>query len=184
MKQFIVSAILVSFVLVLTVPMRAEDKVVHKYVGVTICAPCHKAEKAGKQFDIWKGSKHADAFNALTTPKADELAKAKGLKTAAKESPECLKCHVTGYGEDAKVFAASFKQTDGVQCETCHGAGSDYKTMSLMKDKDKAIAAGLTIFKDDPKLCVKCHNEGSPTHKEFKYEDAWGKIKHPMPKKG
>lgn len=162
----------------------AQEKSPHKYIGVISCAPCHKSEKQGKQYDIWKSSKHAEAFHTLETPKADSIAKAKGLKTVAKESPECLKCHVTAYGVDAKLIAASFKQSDGVQCETCHGPGSDYKAISVMKDKKKALAAGMTIYKDDPKLCTKCHNIESPSYKEFKYDEFWAKIKHPIPKKG
>jgi cytochrome c peroxidase len=75
---------------------------------------------------------------------------------------------------------------DGVQCENCHGAGSGYKTMAIMKDHAKAVAAGMTDFKDDAakeKLCVTCHNDKSPTHKEFKFKEMWDKIKHPRPKK-
>ncbi|MDE3058043.1 MAG: cytochrome c family protein [Bacteroidota bacterium] len=151
----------------------------HKYVGVKICSMCHKTEKQGNQFGIWQASKHAEAFKTLQTDKANEIAKAKGLKTAAAESPECLKCHVTGYGSEAKM--PTFKQEDGVQCEACHGPGSDYKVMSIMKDQKKAIAAGLVIAKDDPKLCTKCHNEESPTFKSFDYKVAWAKIKHPVP---
>lgn len=184
MRNSILAVLLILGILLVGTQGFAQDKAAHKYVGVSMCAPCHKAEKQGKQYDIWKASKHSEAFNALATPKADSIAKAKGLKTAAKASPECLKCHTTAADANASMIAASFKQSDGVQCETCHGPGSDYKSISVMKDKEKAIAAGLTIFKDDPKLCTKCHNSDSPTFKEFKYDEMWGKIKHSIPKKG
>ena len=58
--------------------------------------------------------------------------------------------------------------------------------MTIMKDKAKAVAAGLTDFKDDAakeKLCKTCHNEKSPTYKEFKFKDMWAKIAHMRPKK-
>ena len=184
MKTSRLSFFLMVLVLLSSMSGIAQDKAVHKYVGVQMCAPCHKTEKQGKQYDIWKGSKHAEAFHALETPSADSIARAKGLKTAAKESPECLRCHVTGYAVEAKSVATAIKPTDGVQCETCHGPGSNYKSLSVMKDRQKAIAAGLTIFKDDPKLCTKCHNAESPTFKGFKYDEYWSKIKHPLPKKG
>ena len=184
MRKSILAILLIIPILFLGVQGIAQEKSTHKFVGVVSCAPCHKSEKQGKQFDIWKSSGHAQAFHTLETPKADSIAKAKGLKTAAKESPECLKCHVTANGVDAKLIAASFKQVDGVQCETCHGPGSDYKAISVMKDKAKAIAAGLTIYKDDPKLCTTCHSKESPTFKGFKYEEHWAKIKHSIPKKG
>ena len=166
--------------LMYAIPAMAQ----HKYVGVSMCAMCHKTEKAGKQFDIWKGSKHSQAFVTLTTDKANEIAKAKGLTKPAAESPECLKCHVAGYGLDAALFDKKFDAKDGVQCEVCHGPGSDYKSVTVMKDKEKAIAAGLNISKDDPKLCEKCHNSESPSFKEFNYKEMWNKIKHPVPPKG
>lgn len=149
----------------------------HKYVGVKMCKMCHQTEKQGKQFDIWSKTKHAEAYKVLTEAKAAEVAKAKGLKKPANESPECLECHAIT--ADEKLIP------DGVQCERCHGAGSDYKNMAVMKDKDKAIAAGLSDFKDKAtieKLCRTCHNEKSPSYKEFKFEEMWAKIKHPIPK--
>ena len=148
-----------------------------KYVGVKMCKICHQSEKQGKQFDVWQKSKHAIAFQTLSTPEADSIAKEKGLKKPAAESPECLECHAIT--TDVKLMP------DGVQCERCHGAGSAYKSMSIMKNKVKAIEAGLTNFKDDKtieKLCKSCHNEKSPTQKEFKFKEMWPKIKHPIPK--
>jgi nitrate/TMAO reductase-like tetraheme cytochrome c subunit len=84
-----------------------------------------------------------------------------------------VKCHVTGYGEDA-LFTESFVKTDGVQCESCHGAGSDYLSLSVMKDRAKAIAQGLII--PTKELCVKCHNPESPNYKEFNYDEYSKKI--------
>ncbi len=156
----------------------------NKYVGQKVCAPCHKMEKSGNQFAVWQKSKHAEAFKALQTPKADEIAKSKGLKTAAAESPECLQCHTLA--AEAKLLEKTVDIKDGVQCENCHGAGSGYKSMAVMKDEAKAIAAGLTAFKDEAAMeakCKTCHNEKSPTHKEFKFKESWEKIKHAVPKK-
>jgi hypothetical protein len=149
----------------------------HKYVGTKTCKMCHQSEKQGKQFDIWQKSKHADAFKTLSTQKALDLAKAKGLKKTAAESPECLECHAIT--AEAKLIP------DGVQCESCHGAGADYKNMAIMKDKKKAVAAGLTEFKDKvavAKACKSCHNTKSPTFTGFKFEEMWAKIQHPIPK--
>jgi hypothetical protein len=149
----------------------------NKFVGVKMCKPCHSTEKQGKQFDIWSKSKHAEAYKALATPAADEIAKKKGLSKPAAESPECLECH--GIASDPVLVK------DGVQCENCHGAGSGYKSMAVMKDKAKAYAAGLNEFKDAAaveKLCKTCHNEKSPTNKEFKFKEMLAKIAHPIPK--
>ncbi|GBD88915.1 perchlorate reductase subunit gamma precursor [bacterium BMS3Abin03] len=152
----------------------------HSYVGVKTCGMCHRSEKSGNQLGIWKNSQHSKAFETLLTEKADKVAKDKGLKTKASESPECLKCHVTGYNVDASLLGKKFKMEDGVQCETCHGPGSDYKKKSIMEDKDKAIANGLLLYKKPEELCIKCHNEESPFYKEFKFTEFWDKIKHPI----
>ncbi|HLE32565.1 MAG TPA: multiheme c-type cytochrome [Bacteroidota bacterium] len=155
----------------------------NQYVGVKMCSPCHKTDKQGKQFDVWQKSRHSGAYKTLTTPKANEIAKAKGFSTAAAETKECLECHsVTG---DAKLFAKTFDVKDGVQCEKCHNAGSAYKTLTIMKDKAKSVAAGLHEFKDEAAIeafCKTCHNEKSPTFKEFKFKEQWDSIKHPVPK--
>ena len=175
MKKLADVAIVVALLIFFVMPSVAQ----HKYVGVTMCSVCHKTEKQGKQSDIWKASKHASAFKTLESPKAEEVAKAKGLKVKASEAPECLECHVTAYGED-KAITGSLKPQDGIQCEACHGPGSEYKSIPVMKDHAKAEAAGLIVAKDDAKLCTKCHNSKSPTFKEFKYKEAWDKIKHPI----
>lgn len=183
MKSFSLLLSVCICLLVATTAGASFEK--NKYVGVKMCKACHSSEKQGKQFDIWSKSGHAGAYKTLTTAKADEIAKGKGLKTKAVESPECLTCHTIT--AEAAQLDKSFDVKDGVQCETCHGAGSAYKNMAIMKDKAKAVAAGLIMPENDAateKFCVTCHNEKSPTHKEFKFKTMWDKIKHPVPKKG
>jgi cytochrome c5 len=175
--------VLVAFVGLLAMPGFAEEKAPNKYVGVKTCSMCHKADAKGNQFAVWQKSKHAEAFKSLTSEKAAAIAKTKGLKKPASESPECLDCHTGKI--DAKLAEKTFDPKDGVQCEACHSAGSAYKSMAIMKDKAKAIAAGLTEFKDEAaieKYCKTCHNEKSPTFKEFKFKEMWGKVKHPIKK--
>ena len=124
-------------ILVLVVGFSAQADA-NKYVGVKMCSMCHKADKTGNQFAIWQKSAHAGAYKTLTGEKAAAIAKTKNLKNAA-EASECLECHGA---VDAKLVG-TYDVKDGVQCETCHGPGSAYKTMATMKDKAKAIAAGL-----------------------------------------
>jgi hypothetical protein len=183
MKHTIVVLILIAFVLMLTVAGLAEEKTANKFVGVKACSMCHKSDAKGNQFKIWSESKHSKAFVSLSSDAAAKIAKEKGLKKPASESPECLDCH-TGK-VDMRLADKSFDPKDGVQCEACHGAGSAYKAMPVMKDKAKAIAAGLNEFKDDAaieKYCKTCHNEKSPTFKEFKFKEMWAKVKHPIKK--
>lgn len=105
-----------------------------------------------KQYKVWEATKHAKAFDSL--------------KPEEQKQEKCSKCHTTGP-------QAQFK---GVQCEACHGPGSEYKAIPIMKDKAKAVAAGLVIPNEE--TCKKCHNSESPTFKGFDFKTAWEKIKH------
>ncbi len=153
----------------------------NKYVGVKKCAMCHKAANLGAAYTIWEKTAHAQGFMVLKSKAADDIAKKKGLKTAAAESPECLKCHVTGAGTAPGVV-----KEEGVTCEACHGAAEKYLMIHNKKDeasKAKAKEAGFVMDAQNGKLCEGCHNAQSPTFKGFKFAESWAKIKHEMPKK-
>lgn len=154
----------------------------HTYIGAEACAMCHKTEKQGSQLSIWQNSKHSKAFETLKTEKANQIAKEKGFQTPAAETPQCLKCHVTGFGLEASMLGKKFKVEDGVQCETCHGPGSDYKDMKVMKDKDLAVKNGLVVHEKLETLCISCHNSDSPTFDSLNVVESWEKIKHSVPK--
>jgi hypothetical protein len=165
---------------------KAKAAEAAKFQGMLIgsgkCKICHKTEKQGRQYVIWSESAHAKAYTTLASEAALAVAKQKGIADPQKAA-ECLACHATqaflgkGVQLDPK---GSYTDEEGVGCEACHGPGSEYKSMSVMKDRQKAIAAGLMI--GDADLCVKCHNEKSPTYKEFKFEERWAQIAHPVPK--
>ncbi len=137
----------------------------HEYQGLKKCGMCHKGEKKGNILEGWEAGPHAKAYQTL-------------VDAGEQENAECLRCHVTGYGEDA-ALTAKLDVTEGVTCEACHGAGADYGKMSTMKDHDAAVAAGLVA---NPKEhCTDCHNPDSPTYKEFHLEERWEEIKHSIP---
>jgi len=164
----------------------------HLYVGVSKCKSCHKKEAIGNQYGVWSDTKHAKAFETLGTDKAKEWASKKGISDP-QASEKCLKCHLTAYGVPAagldKSFAKDTKK--GVQCESCHGPGKDYKKKKTMADRDKAKSKGLIIPTEE--TCTKCHNDESPawdaaryTTKDgkkvgFDFEQAKKEIEHPVP---
>ncbi len=169
--------VLFSFAVVMSI--NAQNK--NSFIGADACGMCHKTEKQGKQLDIWKQSKHSQAFKTLQTEKANEIAKGLGHTTPAAETQACLKCHVSGHDVDKSLLGAKFKMEDGVQCETCHGAGSGYKDMKVMKSREESIAKGLIVHEKLENFCVSCHNSESPTFKEINITEAWDKIKHSVP---
>ena len=137
-----------------------------KYVGAVKCKMCHNKAEKGEQYNKWLAGPHAKAMAAL---KGDEA-----------KNPKCLKCHSTAASVD-QGLVATITVEECVSCESCHGAGSAYKTSTIMKDKAKAIAAGLIM--PDEKLCRKCHNPESPNYKEFNFKTFSAKIAHLNPDK-
>ena len=129
-------------------------------------APCATRRKSRVASSPPGRNQHSKAYATLTTQAANDIAKAKGITTPAAEAPACLKCH-------AIVGDAKADVKDGVQCESCHGAGADYKAMGVMKVKADAIAKGMMAFPDKAAIeamCKNCHNEQSPTAKPFNFE--------------
>ncbi len=116
------------------------------YLGEKNCRRCHEAE-----YEMYSAQKHAEAFATLTKNQRDS-------------SPECLPCHVVGYGQPGGFSA---KQTTpdlvNVQCENCHGMGTKHP------EKGNAAVVG-------PEVCLTCHtHEQNP---EFDYDQALTHIVH------
>ena len=172
-----------------TNPVAAE----RNFVGAKKCKVCHGKELMGDQHAAWRMGPHGQAFTSLYTTRASEIAKRMGLSTAANTSPECLSCHSTADRIDQARAAYEVKREDGVQCESCHGPGHEYRKKKIMSDRKKSEAAGLWRADRDPSICVKCHNADSPTfdenrytladgsHAGFDFEQARERIAHPIP---
>lgn len=135
------------------------------YVGAKKCKACHL-----KQFKSWEQTKMAKSF---------ELLKA-GLHTDAKKKAnldpqkdythdeKCLPCHTTGDGKPGGfVSLEKTPELVGVQCESCHGPGSEYLKEGGMTIKNKEykraelLKAGLVIPNGDTCMSI-CHNNKSP----------------------
>jgi predicted CxxxxCH...CXXCH cytochrome family protein len=164
--KLVVPLIVLLLILFTTFLIGATE---HSYVGIKFCKMCHQGEKNGSIYEKWQASKHSQATaNMLKSPDKAE---------------KCFNCHSTGYGKggyDTAVNDTTGK-FDGVQCEACHGPGSDYKKMDIMKDKQKSIANGLIMPK--PEDCKNCHNNSYHKDMKFDYATAWPKIEHKVPAK-
>lgn len=112
----------------------------YTYTGSEACATCHPA-----QHDNWLQSAHAGAYKTL----AD---KGRNFDT------ECLSCHTTGYGETGgyDVSQADTSPLLGVQCESCHGPGSNHKEK------------GTILRTVGPDVCVSCHAEKHSPRFDYK----------------
>jgi len=136
----------------------------YTYVGSGKCKMCHKGDKKGNVWEKWEASAHSKAFETLK-------------KKGEEKNPKCLECHTTAFDKGGyKIGDAEAANFEGVGCESCHGAGSDYKKMSVMKDHAQSVAAGLAV--PNEATCTKCHNKNSPTFKGFDFAEYSKKISH------
>ncbi|MBU8870601.1 MAG: hypothetical protein KOO60_07045 [Gemmatimonadales bacterium] len=110
------------------------------------CMGCHE-----EAWQVYAKSGHKRAFVTLRN---------KGQNF----EPECLSCHTTGYmHKNGYSDQRPFNHLVNVQCEACHGYGSEH-------NRD---GKWVTRAKDS---CVICHDkENSPN---FDYATYWEKIKH------
>lgn len=77
-----------------------------------------------------------------------------GLKRIGSE--DCGDCHDVQY--DSWVKDPHGTRTPPLDCESCHGPGSEYKAKAVMEDPARARAAGLVI--PDKDFCAQCHKKG------------------------
>jgi hypothetical protein len=154
------------------------------FVGAQTCGGCHEGPAAGHQFSKWRLSAHARAYAVLGLPESKEIVRLSGLTEDPYKSRMCLGCHATAADAEEWERAEDFHLEDGLQCEVCHGAGSEYSTEEIMRDRAQALAHGLRIpTKED---CLMCHrakgSHDAVLKKEpFDLEQAWQAIAHPTP---
>lgn len=184
MRKLTIRLIFASMFMFLVANVGIGQDKTFKYEGANQCKMCHNSPKKGAQFTKWSETAHSKAYVNLASPEAKKIAKEKGIEDPQK-SDACLKCHVTGHGQPADNFGPKFKaEEEGVGCEACHGAGSEYKKMKVMKDVYAGTVKGATVglIKPSEKVCVTCHNSESSNYKEFKFAEFKAKIDHSMPK--
>jgi len=129
------------------------------FITEIACKMCHRYEYA-----IWKKSGHSHSFKSLK----------KSNKTF---DPECLKCHTTGFKQDGGFMSESITpKLINVQCEACHGAGSNHMKFIMRDHKAGQKKINILYKKLTEDSCLPCHTrENSPN---YKFSTYWEKIKH------
>lgn len=152
------------------------------------CGECHQLQNLGNQQDVWEKSKHFEAYKILLSARAIDFALKNNLEEPVKNKL-CLKCHTTEFSLENREKASSYNITEGVGCESCHGAGSKYSPTDIMKDKELFRKNGG--ISGDENTCLSCHSpKGNKEQKisedvcpfqteDFIYKTAFEKIKHP-----
>ncbi len=146
------------------------------FVGAEKCGECHT-----KAYAKWKTTPHAHAYQSLITGRKGE----EKSWISRIYDPECLACHVVGWHpQDVVPFTSGFveKKTTpnllGVQCENCHGPGSEHIELVELDDLVGARkTARVTLPQAKDKLCYSCHDLDNSPH--FDFDKYWKKIIHP-----
>jgi hypothetical protein len=138
-------------------------------MGVASCAgsTCHgRAEGNGavvRQDEIatWQepsspSGAHSRAYAALTTLRGRQIGATLGIEPTS--AGECLGCHATTGGPRGPEFQIS----DGVGCESCHGAANEWLPTHFTVGGSHAanVAAGMTPLERPAvraKVCLDCH---------------------------
>lgn len=145
-----------------------------EYLGAKKCKACHM-----KQYKAWQKTSMATSFENLKPGiKAEEKIKA-GLDPDKDytNDADCLRCHTTGYGRGGFTSLAETPKLINVQCEGCHGPGSDFRMIMKKNKKFKladAEAAGLMVPNETDNNCMECHGGDSPFNEnvdaKYKFE--------------
>jgi hypothetical protein len=99
-----------------------------QYLGSESCMSCHK-----EQYEQWRTTQHAHAFATLERTQKDS-------------TPECVQCHVIGWGRPGGyVDAQSTARLKNVGCEVCHGYGTQH---SMFAGTGGKVAEAV---------CITCH---------------------------
>lgn len=156
------------------------------YVGTRKCKTCHL-----KEYRSWEKTQMARAFDLLRPGVAPESKKRAQLdpKKDYTHETKCLPCHTTGYGKPGGfVSAERTPDLAGVQCEECHGPGSEYLQEGEMTLKNlnyrqaDLVKVGL-VLPSQATCAAVCHNDRSPFRGpgyHFKYDEREAKGSHEL----
>lgn len=128
-------------------PVHGEAE--EKFLGTANCANCHRED-----YEIYQTSAHAQAWRSLVD---------KGQTS----NPDCISCHVVGWewhgGYDPTAVAGGRNSLVNVQCEACHGYGTEHSREGAWLAEAKAS-------------CERCHTPDFDP--DFDYQRDWKKIAH------
>jgi hypothetical protein len=151
----------------------AKERPKGQYLGAGYCAQCHSNGPAGLYTDdyvlltehkTWlEKDKHSLAYKKLTEPRAARMGALLNIKDVAADV-RCLNCHAANVPKDQRE-EETFRITDGVSCDACHGPSSGWILphslkkwrTTPMEEKEKA---GMIDVRDPAKrarMCASCH---------------------------
>lgn len=117
-----------------------------QYIGSESCRSCHSSI-----YDQWSTTPHATAFETLE-------------RRRRAFAPQCVKCHVTAFGEPNGFNGELHLRNIG--CEVCHGPGGSHAANPSQSPMENAVEAAL---------CIQCHDA---EHSAFDERAYMHQIRH------
>ncbi|UCE60581.1 MAG: hypothetical protein JSU63_02290 [Phycisphaerales bacterium] len=124
------------------------------YIGAANCTECHLENHAA-----WSTTIHATAFSTI-------------VSSGDGDNPLCFPCHAVGYGLPSGFVSQTVTpELANVQCENCHGPGSNHALDAATHHLDVNL---------DGNMCGACHQSchglcGEDHHPQF---EQWSTSKH------
>jgi hypothetical protein len=151
------------------------------YVGAEegSCASCHP-----KAWATWAATKHARAWQTLVDEDLPEEPQpepghTKGRQPHAIWDPDCVRCHVTGFGEVSGFAGVARERPEArlidVGCEACHGPAGDHAQRASQGDPrwpNGPVPKMPSV--EAAELCQRCHDPDNSPH--FELENYWNGI--------
>jgi hypothetical protein len=103
--------------------------------------------------------RHAQAYQGLRSPLGMSIARNLALKSAV-EAPQCLDCHSDNVPAESR--GGSFRISDGVGCEACHGGAERWIQSHARRNTPHAanLQAGMNATENPTvraQICLGCH---------------------------
>ena len=165
--------------------LRAQAVKQPVYVGARACAQCHEGKAAGNQYSHWLAHRALEGLGLARDAGGQGDGPAVGHPRRAREGADLPRLPRHGRRRGELGAGPGFRIEDGVQCEKCHGPGSEYMDEAVMRDPEAARRAGLRRF--TKRDCAVCHYvKGShvAVHRKppLDVEEAWQELAHPVPR--
>lgn len=120
------------------------------FLGVEVCQGCHTEET-----EQWSTTRHAHAWETM-------------LKQEVERDPECVMCHVTGFGRwNGFRHLEVNPQLANVQCEVCHGPGKAHYDL-VTSGEDRSGKPFMALEPITEKMCTTCHRDEHDPHFDYK----------------
>lgn len=152
-------------------PSKAEASDGPKFMGATTCSSslCHGGGSQERDaYTIWnKSDPHKRAFATLAGERAARIAQGLSLGAAA-QSARCTVCHAPlGNLPEQRLAKTADPATEGVSCESCHGAAFNWIRSHTRRDltHEQNVETGVRDLKSlyvRANTCVACHQVLEP----------------------